>query len=158
MNWKKLLKTAGSVLLETVEQGMERQSKRQGNSRQTSAKSVRDWDKEWQPLGTLANVSLSHLSHSVGLYRASLNGEVVYIGRAVEYNNGGLRKRLSDYTRASDTGRKHRSGQHMHKHAHELQMDILVTGSDAEAAKLAKKLEPQFVRLYRPKWNKMFNG
>jgi hypothetical protein len=117
-------------------------------------KSIRQWESSWEHLGTLATASLSHLSDSVGLYRAKLNGRIVYIGRAVEYNNGGLRKRLSDYTRDSDSARKHQSGQKMHKHAHELQIEILITGDDAEAAQIAKKLEVYFVGKYQPEWNK----
>jgi len=99
---------------------------------------------------------LSNLSNSVGLYKAELGGKVVYIGRAVEYSNGGLRKRLSDYTRESDSSRKHTSGQLMNQHASQLSVDILITGSDSDAVEVAKKLEQYFIGIYSPEWNKMF--
>ena len=90
------------------------------------------------------------------IYRAKLRGEIVYIGRAVEYSNGGLRKRLSDYTRESDSSRKHTSGQLMNEHASQLSIDILITGSNPEAVDAAKQLEQYFIGTYRPAWNKMF--
>lgn len=119
-------------------------------------KTLREWKSSWQHLGTLSSASLSHLSSSVGLYKARLGGEIVYIGRAVEYSNGGLRKRLSDYTRESDSSRKHASGQLMNQHASQLSIEVLITGSDEEAANTAKKLEQYFIVTHSPKWNKMF--
>jgi hypothetical protein len=119
-------------------------------------KTLREWEGSWQYLGTLDSANLSHLSSSVGLYRAKLQGEIVYIGRAVEYSNGGLRKRLSDYTRESDSSRKHASGQSMNKHASQLSIDVLITGSDPEAVDAAKKLEQYFIGAHSPAWNKMF--
>ena len=114
-----------------------------------------EWESCWQYLGPLDNLSLSHLSSSVGLYRAKKNGRIVYLGRAIEYDNGGLRKRLSDYTRASGSSRKHKSGQLMNKNANDLEIEILVTGGNAKAADLAKKLEAHFVAKYQPEWNSM---
>ena len=118
-------------------------------------KTLREWEHKWEYLGTLSNASIGHLSNSVGLYRAKLNGKIVYLGRAIEHSNGGLRKRLSDYTRDSNSGRTHKSGQKMHKHASELSIDILITGSDSNAAGTASKLEKYFIGLYSPEWNKM---
>ncbi len=123
--------------------------------RKIGEKTLREWESSWEHLGTLSSASLSHLSRSVGLYRAKLRGKVVYIGRAVEYSNGGLRKRLSDYRRKSDSARKHKSGQLMNRYKEELDIDVLITGSDSEAAAVAKKLEQYFIRVYSPEWNKM---
>ena len=108
----------------------------------------------WTHLGMLDSAELSQLSTFVGLYRATLDGEIVYVGRAVEFSNGGLRKRLSDYTRNSDSSRKHASGQSMNKHRADLSIDVLITGSDQEAAEIAKVLERHFIKLYNPIWNK----
>ncbi|MFZ4856790.1 MAG: hypothetical protein ACOYL3_10375 [Desulfuromonadaceae bacterium] len=121
----------------------------------TYTRSFDEWENYWQYLGPLNNLKLSHLSSSVGLYRAKKKGQIVYLGRAVEYNNGGLRKRLSDYTRASGSSRKHKSGQLMNKNATDLEIEILITGGSAKAADLARKLEVHFVSKYQPEWNKM---
>jgi hypothetical protein len=52
----------------------------------------------WIPLGLLTAVStdFSTYSRDIGIYRANLNDEVVYIGKVTQLENGGLRKRLRD--------------------------------------------------------------
>ena len=62
-------------------------------------KSIDEWDNEWRCIGKLVSADLSSLNHSVGLYRHTIGGETMYVGRALELHNGGLRKRLSDYRR-----------------------------------------------------------
>src|SRR5574344_2001662 len=134
-----------------------RKAKSEGQSEpKIGGKTLREWEGSWQHLGTLSSAGLSNLSSSVGLYRAKLEGRGVYIGRAVEYSNGGMRKRLSDYRRDSDSARKHRSGQLMNQNASQLSIDVLITGSNAEAVAVAKKLERYFIGTHSPEWNKMF--
>lgn len=145
----------GDTIVQQVEHQRAEQMRKEDFS--IGGKSIRLWEASWRPLGILSSANISHLSGYVGLYRANLNGKIVYIGRAVEYDNGGLRKRLSDYTRESDSARKHRSGQLMHQHASELFIDVLITGSDSDAADVAKNLEPYLIGKYRPEWNKMLN-
>ncbi|MCK9223420.1 MAG: GIY-YIG nuclease family protein [Limnochordia bacterium] len=127
----------------------------EGKTHRIGGKTLGEWESSWQPIGILAIASLSKYASFVGLYRARLNGKIVYVGRAVEHSNGGFRKRLSDYRRSSDSARRHKSGQLMNQHADQLYIEILVTGSDAEAARVAVKLEPYFIGLHSPKWNKM---
>lgn len=107
----------------------------------------------WKDIGTLDNIENDDLRHKVGVYKADLNDKTVYVGRATEYNNGGFKKRLSDYTRESDSGRKHKSGQLMHENASELKISIISTGSDKEASKRAKKLETEMIKKHDPDWN-----
>ena len=158
------LAKVGGSLVEQAQKQKARQMKELSKKAKSEGKPIpkiggntlREWEGKWQHLGTLSSVNLSHLSGSVGLYRAKLGGKVVYIGRAVEHSNGGLRKRLSDYTRESNSSRTHKSGQLMNKHASELSMDVLITGEDAEASTVAKKLEQYFIGTHSPEWNKMF--
>jgi hypothetical protein len=94
------------------------------------------------------------LRKSVGLYRARNDDGTVYIGRATEHDNGGLGKRLRDYTRESGSSRKHGSGQKMHENRHALKIDVLVTGSDKKAAQVAKDLENRLLKNKpKPEWN-----
>ena len=108
---------------------------------------------KWKYIGTLDNIQDNNLRQQVGIYKAVLKGKIVYIGRAVEYNNGGLKKRLADYTRKSDSGRRHQSGQLMHENASQLKIYVMVTGSGHEAADRAKKLEKEMIDKYNPPWN-----
>jgi excinuclease UvrABC nuclease subunit len=113
---------------------------------------LKGWEPRWQSIGLLTIANLSSINAYVGVHRAKLNGQLMYIRRAIEWNNGGFRKRLSDYIRNSDSARKHRSGSLIHKHRHELYID---TDKKAEAAAVADNLESALIEKYNPPWNKM---
>lgn len=128
------------------------------NTKYLGGRSLSSWENEWRYIGRLESASLTPFNKSVGLYKACLNGKIMYIGRAVEWNNGGFRKRLSDYRRESDSARKHSSGQNMYNNRGNLDIYILITGQDAEAAKIAAVLEKALIGKYNPPWNKMFRN
>lgn len=127
-------------------------------SKTIGGKTLAQWDSHWCYLGMLKDVqgNIGHLNKSVGLYRARLDGEIVYIGRAIEYNNGGLRKRLTDYVRKSESSRGTNSSNNMNIHKDRLSIEVLVIGEGEEAARITKMLEPMMIAKYRPKWNKQF--
>lgn len=120
-------------------------------------KSLDRWDREWVSIGRLKTANLAPYNHCVGLYRHVVNGKTMYVGRAIELDNGGFRKRLSDYRRDSNSGRKHTSGRTIYEHLDEIETYILIVGTTQEAVEATKKLEGQFVRKYNPEWNKMIN-
>jgi hypothetical protein len=152
----------GSDLVEHTQRQNSRQLREQSNAIRAitgeepkiGIKTLREWEVSWEYIGILEN--LENITNSVGIYRARLNGEIVYIGRAIEYDNGGLRKRLSDYTRKSDSARTHESGQNMHQNANSLHIEIKITGTDENAANVARKLEQYFIGKDSPAWNKMY--
>ena len=118
---------------------------------------VSEWSRRWKPVGRL-QMSADPMDKSelwrernkeIGVYRLLLGGKVMYIGRAIEANNGGFRKRLSDYTRKGNSGRKHASGQKLHEYAQVLDVEIIPTNT----AKGAVLLEHALVAKYRPEWN-----
>ena len=157
------LAKVGGALVQEAQKKQAQQMKEYSNKAGTDGKAptlggktLREWESSWQHLGTLSTANLSNLSGSIGLYRAKLGGKIVYVGRAVEFSNGGLRKRLSDYTRSSDSGRKHQSGQLMNQHANQLSIDILIVGGDSSSVNVTKKLEQYFIGTHSPEWNKMF--
>lgn len=125
--------------------------------RRFGGKTCDEWLYEEKHIGILEASDFSAYSDFVGCYIARLRGRIVYVGRAMEANNGGFRKRLNDYTRFSDSGRKHMSGRLMHEHSKELEISIIITGSDDEGADIAKKLEPLLIGKFRPEWNKQTN-
>lgn len=120
-------------------------------------KSVEQWDREWVSIGMLKTADLSPYNHCVGLYRHVISGTTMYVGRAIELNNGGFRKRLSDYRRESNSARKHSSGRTIYEHLDEIETYILVVGNNFEAVEATRKLEGQFVRKYNPQWNRQIN-
>lgn len=159
--WKTLAKVGNAV----IEEGMKQQSKQMRNGTRNATtgkietqtvggKTFRQWESAWKYIGYLDRLELGSYSGSVGLYKAELGSKIMYIGRAIEFSNGGIRKRLSDYTRESDSARKHTSGRLMHANASELQISIIVVGCDEDAAGATRKLEQYFIGLYSPEWNK----
>lgn len=118
---------------------------------------VARWDTQWECIGRLIDADLSPYNHCVGLYRHVIDGETVYIGRAIELYNGGLRKRLSDYRRQSASASKHQSGQFIRTNIDKIVTYVLVVGDTDEAIETTKKLEPAFIQKYKPRANKMFN-
>lgn len=164
MSFLKILGKVGSAIVKSAKEqqairmrdGIRNSSTGKKEAPNIGGKTLRQWESSWQYVGTLDSLDLSRYSRYVGLYKAELGGKLVYIGRAIEYSNGGIRKRLSDYTRESDSARKHTSGQLMHANASDLKISVLIVGNDEDAASATKKLEQYFIGRYSPEWNKMF--
>lgn len=107
----------------------------------------------WTPLGLLseATTNFEKYNKDVGVYRAILNNEIVYIGKATELKSRGFRKRLRDYTRKSDSARNYPSGRLMYQHRNEVCIEIFIlTGSSAETI---ERIEAQLIDATNPKWN-----
>lgn len=123
-----------------------------------TSKTIAEWDREWICIGKLKTADLSPYNHCVGLYRHAINGKTMYVGRAIELNNGGFRKRLSDYRRDSNSARKHLSGRTIHEHLDEITTYLLIVGDDQYAVEETKRLEGLFISWYDfPAWNKQIN-
>lgn len=122
-------------------------------SRIISDPTIAEWNKKWTYAGILSKMKLTDFRNDIGLYSAVLDNEIVYIGRAIEYKNGGFRKRLSDYRRPSNSGRKHKSGINMHKNNSRIYIFLLKVGSDNDAVLITKNIEKLFIEEYNPAWN-----
>jgi excinuclease UvrABC nuclease subunit len=109
----------------------------------------------WIPLGLLTETStdFSNFSQDIGIYRAILNDEVVYIGKATELKNGGFRKRLRDYTRSSPSARNYPAGELMYSNRNNLQIEIAVFSRTTESIPEIEALEAQLIRETKPNWN-----
>jgi excinuclease UvrABC nuclease subunit len=109
----------------------------------------------WIQLGLLTEVStdFSIYSKDIGIYRAILNDEVVYIGKATELENGGFRKRLRDYTRSSTSARNYPAGELMHSNRDNLHIEIVLFERTLESIPKIESLETQLIREMKPIWN-----
>jgi len=115
--------------------------------------SFREWNEKWKEIGYLKDANLKPYNKDVGLYRLKLDNRVVYIGRATELNNGGIRKRLSDYRRDNDSARNYKSGRKINNNIDNIIADILVVGNTEEAISITISLEDKFIKHYNPLWN-----
>jgi excinuclease UvrABC nuclease subunit len=115
--------------------------------------------REWVNLGPLneTETDFSIYSKDIGVYRARLNNEIVYIGKATELNNGGFRKRLRDYTRKSNSARNYPSGRLMHENRDKLMIEIIITERGNAGVQFAELLEIGLIKEYRPSWNDLDN-
>lgn len=134
-------------------------AEKEANSRYDGCEnfSPQSTSRKWICIGHLANANLTPYNKCVGIYRHEINGEVMYVGRAIELHNGGFRKRLSDYRRASDSARKHTSGHQINENLDDIITYIMVVGDTEEAISETKLLEAKYVAKYNPPWNKMKN-
>lgn len=106
-------------------------------------------DRDWEE----GKISISYLSKSIGLYKATLNGKVVYIGKATEWNNGGLRKRLRDYVRKNNSARNYPSGLNMFNNKDEIHIQVLIVGDCKDSVNTTECLENLFIEEHKPEWN-----
>lgn len=118
-----------------------------------AGRTLQHWDADWVLVEGGFTVLHSELRHHVGLFRASLGNTIMYIGKAVESNNGGLRKRLSDFRRESPSGRGHYGAMRIYDHLKELDLQVLITGSDQSAKELAELLKSAMIPRHLPPWN-----
>lgn len=123
-------------------------------------RTVSEWNNRWVSLGMLSSLTLEDLSpynKKIGLYKGEMNGQVVYLGRAIEYNNGGFRKRLRDYVRESDSARTHGSGKKMNENANNIRISILIVGETSEDIDTVKALERAMITSQNLNWNVQHN-
>ena len=114
-----------------------------------AGKTLLEWDANWLRVEGDFTVLHSDLRRHVGLFRASFGNSIMYVGKAVEVHNGGLRKRLSDFRRASPSGRQHHGAMRIHDHLKELDLHVLITG----AVELAELLKSAMITRHLPPWN-----
>ena len=109
----------------------------------------------WVNIGLLNEKStdFSNYSKDIGVYRATLNGRLVYIGKATELHNGGFRKRLRDYTRASSSARNYPAGQLMNKNKDEIIIEIAIFERSESSISRIEELESKLIKEMKPIWN-----
>jgi hypothetical protein len=59
-------------------------------------RTIREWETSWSPLKGGFGACHTKLNRSVGLFRAIAGNQIVALGKAVEHDNGGFRKRLGE--------------------------------------------------------------
>lgn len=116
---------------------------------------------EWTAIGRLADLTpekIKYLRKTVGFYRfIDENGKEVYLGKAVEFDNGGIAKRLMDYIRPSDSARRHGSGRAIHGRKDTLIVKILKVGDDQNARTLVDETEKNMIEQFKPELNVQHN-
>lgn len=131
----------------------------QNKNKTMGGRTTDQWDSTEINIGILGTLqgSLTRYNRCVGVYKAYYRGKLVYIGRALELTNGGFRKRLTDYIRESDSARGTGSSSKMNMYKNEINIGIIIVGTDEKAIEITTQLEKMLIGKYRPEWNVEFN-
>ena len=106
---------------------------------------------DWELIGMLdeSDCDFCHYNNKIGAYKGEMDGELVYVGKATEINNGGYRKRLRDYTRTSSSARNYPAGLKMYEN----RSNIIISIKTVSTANEAVNLERELIKELKPKWN-----
>ena len=113
---------------------------------------VAEWDKKWFHVADWRTNNTDELKAARGIVRLSMNGEVVFIGRASD-NKRGIVKKFRDLVRSSDSSRRHYAGRLAYKHRNELTVDVIITAEYRQAEHINFQLKSALVELYAPAWS-----
>ena len=113
---------------------------------------IDDWEVEWTHLNGGLRQRHHELDGLLGLFRLTLNGQDVFIGTGIDIKDG-IPKRLYDFHRPSKSGRDHHAGRLIYEHRDKLEVQVLITGTDREAQRIARQLKSAMVERHRPAWN-----
>ncbi len=116
-------------------------------------KPLAEWNTEWTALEGGLRVPHPELRGKIGLFRTVVNNTVTYLGCATEGKGRGLRKRLADFVRPSDNGRRHHAGKLIHEHRDQVRVEVLIVGEDYRASIIAMQLKNALLAQGRPAWN-----
>jgi len=114
-------------------------------------KTIEEWDSEWADIPAWMSPDTYKLHGEVGLIRFLEDGKVVAYSLGTELE-AGLRKRLADFFRESESGRNYATGRRIYAQRHGLKVQVLTTGSDAAAQGYAHLLKSEMMRLHPPAW------
>jgi len=115
-------------------------------------KTVAEWDTDWVHIKNGFRETQKELTGLLGLYRAILDDQTKYIGESVQINEG-LKKRLRDYSRKSDSSRDHYGAERIFENRDKVECEILVIGVDDDAVGATQELKALMIALYEPQWN-----
>ena len=114
-----------------------------------------EWMKQVEVVPGGFAVEHPDLRDVVGLFFAVQDSRIVFVGQGTETGKGrGLYKRLMDFLRDGESGRKHFGGRMIYASRHKLELRVLITGDDKRSGGLAKQLRKAMIALHRPDWNK----
>ena len=120
--------------------------------RRIDGKTIEEWDRAWKPVDSGLKEYQPKLRRAVGLVRYLEAGRIMFIGTGTD-KSGGIAKRLSDFIRDGDSGRRHYAGQLIYEHRHILRAEVLITGHGLAAQENGRDLKTPMVRLHQPPWN-----
>jgi hypothetical protein len=113
---------------------------------------IDEGDADWVALKGGLRQRHHELDGLLGLYRLTLNGQDMAIGTGIDIKQG-IPKRLYDFHRPSSSGRNHHAGQLIFQHRDQLEVQVLITGTDRQGQRIARQLKTVMLERLKPAWN-----
>lgn len=119
-----------------------------GRSERVGGRSLAEWESGWRRIGLLTSAHVTAPEETPGLFRLRQGGDIVYLGRSDGVHGNCLRRTLRALLHGgTETGAI--LDRQLPVHAHELAVEILITGSETYAT----QLEDRCLRQTLPAWN-----
>lgn len=119
-----------------------------------NGETLEEQDAKWQRVEGGFSVTHKELHGSAGLFRAILNGEVMYIGCSAAPYGGRLYQRLRNFLGEPQTANSHYAALKIREHIDCLDLEVLITGRSWRDISGTLALRNAMVRLYQPDWNR----
>ncbi|MHB1398036.1 MAG: hypothetical protein ACYDAI_08625 [Trichloromonadaceae bacterium] len=144
MSWLDWINRGGGELRALLTGG----SRRGGRSELVGGRSLTDWESGWRRIGLLTSAHVTAPQEAIGLFRLRQGGDIVYLGRSTAAQGNCLRRTLRALVHGgARTGTA--LDRQLPARAHELAVEILITGSET----LAAQLQGRWLQQTQPSWN-----
>lgn len=144
MSWLAWINRGGGELRALLSGGFHRI----GRGELVGGRSLTDWESGWRRIGLLTSAHVTAPQEAIGLYRLRQGGDIVYLGRSNATQGNCLRRTLRALVHGgAPTGTA--LDRQLPARAHELAVEILITGSETFAA----QLEGCWLQQAPPSWN-----
>jgi hypothetical protein len=115
-------------------------------------KTLEEWNQQWVKVPGGLTQRQKQLRPDVGLFRMLLGGQIVVVGSGTDKRHG-IEKRLYDLGRPGKSSRDHHAGRYIYENRHRLDVEVLITGRDEPARKIASRLKAPMMQLHKPAQN-----
>lgn len=144
MSWRAWINRGGGELRALLSGGF----RSGGRGELVGGRSLTDWESGWRRIGLLTSAHVTAPQEAIGLFRLRQGGDIVYLGRSNGAQGNCLRRTLRALVHGgarTGTALDHQ----LPESAHELTVDILITGSETFAA----QLQGRWLQQTQPSWN-----
>ena len=109
-------------------------------------------ESQWVTLGYLPEIDLANVPEEVGIIKFLLNGEVVYLIRALEAKKGGIQYKLSQICKNLKYTSSSTLLKNLKSNAESVKVEILQCGKSVDSLNMCRNLEKFFLKKYDPLW------
>lgn len=133
---------------------MTKQNKSDPLDKKIGDKSISEWNDSWKVIPGGFKPKHDELKSHVGLARAILKVETMYILRGIVHPRGGIEKSLQRIRGIDQTGNRGHGAREIRKNIDALELEVLLVGQGHKAAEDTKLLKKALIKYHDPEWNK----